>query len=100
VKAVRKLEHWVIFKTDKSKYVLLGGNSGSYLSGTDWRMNSGITNVERVGDCYLITGNSGSVYEVSTHREGLHISFSYVFEQLENVEIVSMHSYLDERCNN
>lgn len=50
---------------------VLGNWSGSYLWGGSWRLNSGITKVEREGDYYLFYGNSGSVYKCHKDMEGV-----------------------------
>lgn len=43
-------------------YKVLGGWEGGYLNGDTWRMNSGITGVEKQAHRYGFYGSSGSVY--------------------------------------
>jgi len=44
-------------------YRVFGSWSGGYLDGDAWRMNSGITYVEKYDDYYYFHGNTGSVYK-------------------------------------
>ena len=56
---------WVVLKITSSEetlYKVLGGWSGGYLDGDSWRMNSGITGVEKQAYLYGFYGSSGSVY--------------------------------------
>jgi len=79
------LDNWVILETtlnNKVDYVLLGGCSGGYLDGDTWRMNSGIKTVAKAGKRYIVTGKSGSIYSIPIEREGLSMSFAYIFNKL------------------
>jgi len=49
---------------------VLAGWYGGYLGSDEWRMNSGISNVEEHEDHYLFHGYSGSVYKCFKHRWG------------------------------
>jgi hypothetical protein len=59
-------DNWVVLKItqpDQSViYKVLAGWSGGYLDGDSWRMNSGITAVEKQGPLWGFYGRSGSVY--------------------------------------
>jgi len=58
-------DNWVVLKItygEETIYKVLGGWSGGYLDGDSWRMNSGITGVEKQAYLYGFYGSSGSVY--------------------------------------
>jgi hypothetical protein len=58
-------DRWVVVKLakeDKSVYKILGGWLGGYLDGDSWRLNSGISKVEKEGDTFKFHGYSGSIY--------------------------------------
>lgn len=63
--------NWVVLKIDLINepvfYKVLAGWSGSYLEGSYWRLNSGITSCTLDGDYYVFQGLSGSEYRC--HRE-------------------------------
>jgi len=68
-------------------YRVFGSWSGGYLYGDSWRLNSGITSVEEVGDYYYFHGHTGSVYKC--HKEaygatvyGYSVVQDYVKENL------------------
>lgn len=80
-------DSWVILRIDYGEnegiiYKILGGWSGSYLSGSSWRMNSGITKIEQDGDYYRVYGFSGSVYRVHKDMEGLRLATGGVYNAL------------------
>ena len=90
-------DNWVIikFKGDDPHYRVLTGTSGSYLSGSYWRMNSGIVKIEEDSDYYLVYGASGSVYRCHKHSYFLRTNNVYVWKQLQEqhgdkVEIVDV----------
>ena len=49
-------------------YKLFSTWYGSYLNGESWKLNSGITNMKKVGKVYEVTGHSGSVYTVPAYE--------------------------------
>lgn len=58
-------DSWVVLKfqhSGKTTYKVLAGFGGSYLYGSSWKLNSGVTKVEVDGDYLLFHGYSGSVY--------------------------------------
>jgi len=58
-------DNWVVLKItqgEETLYKVLGGWSGGYLDGDYWRLNSGITGVEKQAYLYGFYGSSGSVY--------------------------------------
>lgn len=86
-------DNWVVIKFhDEPHYKILAGWSGGYLSGSEWRMNSGITRVEDAGEYYKFY-SAGSVY--SCHKESycLRMNNAYVWANLQdkhgtNVELM------------
>lgn len=56
---------WVVLKIRQGKtvaYKVFAGWYGGYLGSDSWKLNSGITVVEKDGDNYLFSGHSGSTY--------------------------------------
>ena len=45
-------------------YKIIGSWDGSFTEGAAWRINSGITSIERDGEMLNIHGYSGSIYHV------------------------------------
>ena len=89
-------DKWAIikFKGDDEHYRVLAGWNGSYLYGSHWRINSGITKVEEDGDHYLFHGHSGSIYKCHKNSYGLSTLTADVYLGLEkhhgdNVEVLS-----------
>jgi hypothetical protein len=54
-----------------TSYRLFGSWGGGYLSGDSWKLNSGITKVEKVGPLLSFHGKSGSVYKVHEEMYGV-----------------------------
>lgn len=63
---------WALIKAKLSDettlYKVLGSWSGGYLSGDSWRINSGITSYEDLGEYVSFKGNSSSKY--LCHKSG------------------------------
>ena len=81
-----KPDNWVVLKV-KGKdphYRVLAGWSGSYLEGSSWRMNSGITKVEEDDKAYYFSGSSGSTYRCGKKSYGLRMNNAYVWDDLSN----------------
>ena len=81
-----KPDNWVVLKV-KGKdphYRVLAGWSGSYLEGSSWRMNSGITKVEEDDKAYYFSGLSGSTYRCGKQSYGLRMNNAYVWDDLSN----------------
>lgn len=76
---------WTVIRIDgpDPHYRVLAGWSGGYLHGSSWKLNSGITRVERDGEYILFHGSSGSVYRCHQSGYGLRTSTSYIWNQLE-----------------
>jgi len=78
-------DHWVVLKInygDETIYKVLAGWDSSYLTGTSWRLNSGITKFEEFENHYEFSGSSGSTYCVSKHSYGLHHSMASPYNQI------------------
>ena len=76
---------WVMVKiTYKGEdiYKILAGWSGSYLYGSSWKLNSGVTKVELEGDYYSFYGHSGSVYQCHKNAYGFSGYTSQVYSNL------------------
>lgn len=66
-------DRWKIIKLspangDKPHYRVFASWRGGFAQGDSWKMNSGITKVEKDSDLWLFHGSSGSVYYC--HAEG------------------------------
>lgn len=92
-------DSWVIVKISQpdlpAVYKVLAGWSGGYLDGDSWRMNSGIVKVEKNGDYFDFTGDSGSVYKCHKNGNEMRMSMAGVWNQMHNafpdqVELVSV----------
>ena len=78
-------DSWAILKMtwkDKIYYKVLAGFSGSYLYGSSWRLNSGITKAEDDGEAFVFHGHSGSTYRCPKGRYGLAMSTSDIYSQM------------------
>jgi hypothetical protein len=68
-------DKFVVLKINHLKgglgYRLFGSWGGGYLSGDSWKLNSGITKVEKVGPFLSFHGKSGSVYKVHEEMYGV-----------------------------
>jgi hypothetical protein len=85
-------DSWVVLKIkegkyDKGFYKVLAGWSGGYLSGDSWRMNSGITGVEKQAYLYGFYGSSGSVYWCHQGSYRLTMAIAGVYNQLKENEV-------------
>ena len=70
-------------RTEKVFYKVLGGWSGGYLDGDAWRMNSGITRVEKDTDAWKFYGSSGSCYECRMNNYMLRMNNAHVWADLQ-----------------
>jgi hypothetical protein len=80
-------DNWVVIKKkgDDPHYRVLAGWSGGYLDGDSWRMNSGITRVEKGSTTWKFYGTSGSCYECGMHNYGLRMNNANVWSQLQEI---------------
>ena len=84
-------DNWVVLKIKEGKgtfpfYKVLAGWSGGYLDGDSWRMNSGITGVEKQAYLYGFYGSSGSVYWCHKVGYGLSMATVGIYNQLKENE--------------
>ena len=82
-------DNWVVLKItqgEETLYKVLGGWSGGYLDGDYWRLNSGITGVEKQSYLYGFYGSSGSVYWCHKGGYRLTMSIAGVYNQLKENE--------------
>lgn len=72
---------WMLLKVSGTNgnihYRVFGSWSGGYLDGDSWRINSGITKVERDGTDYLFHGASGSVYRCRENSYGRITAYNH-----------------------
>ena len=80
-------DNWVIIKMkgDDPHYRVLAGWSGGYLDRDAWRMNSGITKVEKGSTTWKFYGSSGSCYECGMHNYMLRMNNAGVWNELQEV---------------
>jgi hypothetical protein len=86
-------DNWVVikFKGDDPHYRVLAGWSGGYTTGDSWKLNSGITSVERVDEnfgervYYRFYGSSGSVYHCNVNSYMLRMNNAYIWNQLKEL---------------
>jgi hypothetical protein len=84
---VYRCDNWVVifFGGNDPHYKVLTGTSGGYLSGSSWRMNSGIVRVEEDDNYFYFFGSSGSCYACGKQSYGLRMSNGYVWEELQRI---------------
>lgn len=75
-------DNWIIVKLPQC-YKVLAGWSGGYLDADKWRLNSGITSCHNVGDYYVFTGHSGSLYHCHKDSYGLRMNTAGVFDYFQ-----------------
>ena len=77
---------WVVLRIKPEDspviYKVLAGTSGGYLDGSSWRINSGITKVEKEDDCYLFHGFSGSVYACHQDSYRMNLASSGIYNEI------------------
>lgn len=83
-----KPDRWVLVKlthpeTKEIFYKVLAGWRGSYLDGSSWRLNSGVTKIEFKDDYFYFYGHSGSVYKCRKDLIGVTSSSGACLQQLE-----------------
>lgn len=80
-------DNWVVIKvkSEKVHYRILAGWSGGYLNGDSWRLNSGITRMDVVGNDYHFYGSSGSCYICGKRNYGLRMNNIYVWAQIQDL---------------
>lgn len=79
-------DNWVVLKINhegETLYKVLAGWSGGYLNGDAWRMNSGITGVEKQAYLYGFYGSSGSVYWCHQGHYRLRMNNAGIYNKLK-----------------
>jgi len=66
-------------------YRVLTGTSGGYLSGSSWRMNSGIVKAHEVGDSFYFYGSSGSCYKCRKDSYTVRMNMAPTLTQLKGL---------------
>lgn len=80
-------DYWLVVKIDyenETIYKVFATWVGSFTQGDSWKLNSGITKVEREGEYLNFYGSSGSVYSCP-NKKSLYRNSSYSFGVLENL---------------
>ena len=72
-------------RTEKVFYKVLGGWSGGYLGSDNWRLNSGIVDVEETTDSFIFIGHSGSRYICNKTQERLRMNTAGIWDQIQEV---------------
>lgn len=72
---------WIVIKMEPivgvPYYKLFASWNGAYLSGDQWKMNSGISKVVEDEDHYYIFGFSGSCYKCNRHTYGKLTAYTH-----------------------
>ncbi len=92
-------DKWVVVKIVSEHgtvYKVLGSWYGGYLYGNSWRMNSGITRVEKTEHAFLFYGHSGSCYKCGFNNYGIHLESSGVVTQLSKMPNVTAEVLSDQ----
>lgn len=79
-------DNWVVIKVkdgDSVFYKVLGGWNGGYLTGSSWRINSGISRVSQEGRFVLFHGLSGSIYRCNKNGYGLRMNNAGIWNQIK-----------------
>lgn len=76
-------DKWMVIKIngDTPHYKIFASWYGGFTDGDSWRMNSGITGVEKDGEFYVVKGASGSVYHCHEKAYGIHAYGSGVLDR-------------------
>lgn len=81
-----KPDRWIVVKV-KTKtetfYKIFATWFGGYLTGSSWKMNSGIEYYTESKDYYYFHGSSGSVYICNKNQEGFSGYGAGIFNQLQ-----------------
>lgn len=88
-------DNWIILEIkkgdDKPYHKVLAGWSGGYLTGDNWRMNSGIVKIEEDENNYYVHGETGSVYKLLKGAETIRMNIAGVYNSLK--EDSKSHNY-------
>jgi len=96
---------WVIVEVNSKEphHRVLAGWYGGFAGADSWKMNSGISRIVELGDCYEVHGFSGSIYYCGKRSERTNRYTQVIFESFAkdnddeySVSIVPMESVLNE----
>lgn len=78
---------WVVIKLtgEDPHYRVLGGWHGGYLGSDSWRLNSGVTKVEKGSTTWKFYGSSGSCYECGMHNYRMSVTTAEIYERLQRI---------------
>lgn len=82
-------DYWCILDVGTC-YKVFGSWAGSYLDGSSWRLNSGITKVEEDENYYYFYGTSNSIYKCRKEKYGCHWASAGQLDTFLSVEIVNL----------
>lgn len=93
-------DRWMLVKLTSegnSHYRVFATWHGGYTSGDSWKLNSGITKVSLIDDCFHFEGSSGSTYVCHTEYYGTSMYGQSVINKMieESKETVAI-DILDE----
>lgn len=93
---IYKPDNFLIIKLERNDtklYKVLAGWSESYLYGSSWKLNSGITQYRVNGNIIDFEGYSGSVYSVHKLSERNSMATSSVITKILGIEGCSLISF-------
>lgn len=100
-----KPDGWVILKIKNDEfetgysYKLFSSWRGGYLDNDSWRLNSGITSIEKENDYYVVKGNSSTEYAIHPSTfERLGAYNGSVLDGIikgHDVQIINIEQYLE-----
>ena len=64
-------DNWIVLQLPDNQFKVFGVWFGGYLSGDQWKLNSGIAKIEEDENHYYFTGYSGSCYQCGKDNYGL-----------------------------
>lgn len=83
-------DRWVILKFTSKKHgeirKVFSGWYGGFAGSDDWRLSSGITNIEEKLELYLIHNESGSTYLCYKNNHGMSGYMSSIFASWKKQE--------------
>ena len=99
-----KPHKWVIIKItsngEQPIYKVIGGWYGrGYLDDDYYRINSGITKIEKEDDHYIFSGYSGSSYICGESNQGFTNLTSNIYNSIKNIDknvIIELVNNVDE----
>ena len=81
-------DKWAILKMEMdgdTTHKVLGGWSGGYLDGDEWRLSSGLESIETEGDYYLMKNHSGSIYKCHKKMNGFNTISGMKFAEFKDL---------------